>query len=80
MSPDNMKPANAIASGTGSASQEEPYPPYTVVFIGGGLAPGGLTVSGPHTFALPEGAAKMNVSLDRNPPDGGKPNLKITFG
>ena len=40
MSPDYMKPANAAASGTGSASgvtAQEPYPPYTVEFNGAGM-------------------------------------------
>ena len=81
MSPDYMKPANAAASGPGSASgvtAQEPYPPYTVEFNGAGMT-GPILVSGPHTFALTQGSESMTVSLTRKDADG-KPNLAITFG
>lgn len=83
MTPDNTKPAQSPASGTGSASGpvlgEDPlYPPYAVEFSGGGM-PAPILVTGPHTFALPQGGGSLTVSLTRNPSDGTKPNLAITF-
>jgi hypothetical protein len=79
MSSDYMKPANAPASGTGSASGAVPdsYPPYTVEFKGDGVT-GPILVSGPHTFALAQGSGSMFVSLTRKDADG-KPNLAVTF-
>jgi hypothetical protein len=83
MTPDKMKPVNAPASGTGSTSGSIPgedpsYPPYAVEFSGGGMsAP--ILVTGPHTFAFPQGGGSMSVSLTRNPSDGTKPNLAIKF-
>ena len=81
MSADYPKPANPAAVGSAFASVPvaDPYPPYTVEFDGEGM-PAPILVSGPHTFALPQGSGSMSVSLDRKAPDGGKPNLKITFG
>jgi hypothetical protein len=81
MNRDDMKPANAAASGTGSASGvsfPDPYPPYSVEFDGEGM-PAPIVVSGPHTFTLQQGSGSMSVSLDRKAPDGGQPNLAITF-
>lgn len=71
-------PTSTGSAGSGYGS--DPYPPYEVHFSGASMSKP-ITVTGPHTFALlqPDGS-ELRVSLSRNPPNGGKPSLNITFG